>query len=36
MARKSYCVQPALKALRLLEAIGQKAHDVTLTEISGD
>jgi IclR family transcriptional regulator, KDG regulon repressor len=34
MARKSYTVQPILKALRLLEAVGWKGHDVKLTEIA--
>ena len=29
-----YFVQPILKSLRLLEAIGWKAHDVTLTELA--
>lgn len=34
MAQKSYTVQPIAKAVRLLEAIAWKKHDVTLTEIS--
>lgn len=34
MAHNPYVVQPILKSLRLLEAIGWKAHDVTLTEIA--
>ena len=34
MAQKPYTVRPILKALRLLEAIAWKKHDVTLTEIA--
>ena len=34
MAYNPYVVQPILKSLRLLEAIGWKAHDVTLTEMA--
>ena len=34
MAQNAYTVQPILKALRLLEAIAWKKHDVTLTEIT--
>jgi IclR family acetate operon transcriptional repressor len=34
MADNPYIVQPVLKAIRLLEAVGWKAHDVTLTEIA--
>ena len=33
MAQKSYSVQPVLKALRLLEVVAWKGHDVSLTEI---
>lgn len=36
MTRKSYTVQPILKALRLFEAVARKSHDVTLTEISNE
>jgi len=32
--RNPYLVQPILKALKILEAIGEKGHDVTLTEIA--
>jgi IclR family transcriptional regulator, KDG regulon repressor len=34
MAQRSYTVQPIFKALKLIEAIAWKKHDVTLTEIS--
>lgn len=34
MAQKSYTVLPIFKALKLLEAIAWKKHDVTLTEIA--
>lgn len=34
MVQKSYTVQPIFKALKLLEAIAWKSHDVTLTEIA--
>lgn len=34
MAQRSYTVQPILKALRLLETIAWKKHDVTLTQIA--
>lgn len=34
MASPPYTVQAILKSLRLLEAIGWKSHDVTLTEIA--
>jgi IclR family acetate operon transcriptional repressor len=34
MADNPYVVQPILKALRLLETIGWKLHDVALTEIA--
>jgi IclR family acetate operon transcriptional repressor len=32
--RRDYLVQPILKALKMLEAIGERSHDVTLTEIA--
>jgi IclR family transcriptional regulator, KDG regulon repressor len=36
MAQKPYTVRPILKALKLLEAIAWKKHDVTLTEIASE
>jgi IclR family KDG regulon transcriptional repressor len=36
MAHQPYTVQPILKALRLLEGIASKRHDVTLTEVARD
>jgi IclR family acetate operon transcriptional repressor len=36
MSRSPYAVQSILKSLRLLEAIGWKAHDVTLSEIAAE
>jgi IclR family acetate operon transcriptional repressor len=32
--RQDYLVQPIMKALKMLEAIGERGHDVTLTEIA--
>ena len=32
--RNPYLVQPILKALRVLEVVGEKGHDVTLTEVA--
>jgi IclR family acetate operon transcriptional repressor len=32
--QQDYLVQPIMKALKMLEAIGERGHDVTLTEIA--
>jgi IclR family acetate operon transcriptional repressor len=32
--KQDYLVQPIMKALKMLEAIGERGHDVTLTEIA--
>lgn len=36
MSKNPYAIQSILKSLRLLEAIGWKSHDVTLTEIADE
>ncbi len=33
-SRNPYLVQPIMKALKMLETIGEKGHDVTLTEVA--